>query len=231
MNGVSSYVLIPAYNEAGMIGSVVERVPEQCDTIRVVDDGSTDGTGACAREAGAVVLSHGDNEGKGEALKTGFRDFLDGSWEYLVMLDADGQHDPGKIPYLLEEILASNDALLIGSRTSRLDDLPGIRPYTNKLLRIFISGLVGQVIGDTQSGFRVLTRDTVRELTLTGSSFELESEMIIEAGLNGLSIGEREVGLPRMPGADSKWNPVEDYYRIIRLLFHYYTGGLVTKPV
>lgn len=230
MNGISPYVLIPAYNEARMIGSVVERVNEHYDTIRVVDDGSTDRTAAYAREAGAVVLVHEANEGKGEALKTGFQDFLDGPWDYLVMLDADGQHDPGKIPYLLKEIRVSNDDLLIGSRTSHLDDLPGVRPYTNKLLRIFISGLVGQVIGDTQSGFRVLTREMVRELTLVGSSFELESEMIIEAGLNGFSIGEREVGLPLMPGDDSKWTPLTDYYRIIRLLFHYYTGGLVTKP-
>src|SRR6059058_6597792 len=89
--------IIPAYREEKHIGDVVRRTRQQLDHVLVVDDGSNDQTAARAREAGAEVIVHPQNRGKGEAIKTGLRHWLDRQFTYVVILDADGQHLPEEI--------------------------------------------------------------------------------------------------------------------------------------
>jgi glycosyltransferase involved in cell wall biosynthesis len=108
-------IAIPSYNEELTIGSVIALAKEYGDVL-VIDDGSKDRTSKVARNAGAIVIRHDVNRGKGNALKTGFEYALSNGYDIVVTLDADGQHNPDEIPLLLEPILKGESDLVIGSR-------------------------------------------------------------------------------------------------------------------
>jgi glycosyltransferase involved in cell wall biosynthesis len=167
--------VIPAYNEAPRLGAVVRATREHVQVI-VVDDGSTDGTAGVAREAGAMVIEQRPNQGKGAALRAGFRRALADGATAILTLDADGQHDPADIPALL----AAADRqpppdLVIGQR--RFRTMPPVRRLSNELGRRAFSWAVGRDIADNQSGYRVVSR-RLAEATLVsdepGFAFEVE---------------------------------------------------------
>ncbi len=217
-------VLIPAYNEEERIGDVIRKTRRFTNQICVIDDGSGDQTGTIAHREGATVLGHQDNRGKGAAISSGFRYFLRGTWSIAITLDADGQHDPDCIPELLNVYHRKNLDLLLASRYSKLDRLSALRRITNRVGSFFISIAAGRAFLDTQTGYRVISEQLIRNLDLRGERFDYESEMIIEAARNGYRIGEHDVGMLRGEGTHTKWHPVLDSYRFIRLLLHYYTG-------
>src|SRR6266480_2566527 len=97
MDASRTAAVIPAYNEEKHIGNVVRRTRQKLDDVLVVDDGSADKTVERAREAGAEVIVHPENRGKGETIKTGLRHWLEREIDYVVILDADGQHRPEEI--------------------------------------------------------------------------------------------------------------------------------------
>lgn len=167
--------LIPAHNEAPRIGPVVAAAREHL-TVLVVDDGSTDATAERAREAGATVIEQRPNQGKGAALRTGFRWALDEGAEAILTLDADGQHDPAEISRFLAVWAADpSPDLVIGRRNFRA--MPPVRRLSNELGRIAFSWAVGRLIPDNQSGYRLVSR-RLAEATLVsdepGFAFEVE---------------------------------------------------------
>jgi len=146
--------VIPAYNEAPRVGAVVLAVRELLPVI-VVDDGSTDRTSDVARETGAEVVEQRPNQGKGAALRSGFRQALAIGADAIFTLDADGQHAPADIPLLLAAATADPAPdLVIGTRSFR--SMPPIRRLSNELGRRAFSWAVGRDIPDNQSGFRVV---------------------------------------------------------------------------
>jgi glycosyltransferase involved in cell wall biosynthesis len=167
--------LIPGYNEAPRIGAVIREARQRLPVI-VVDDGSSDGTADVAREAGATVVEQRPNQGKGAALRAGFRRAIDDGATAILTLDADGQHDPREIPRFLE-VGAADPApdLVIGSRNFRA--MPPVRRLSNELGRIAFSWAVGRPIPDNQSGYRLVSR-RLAEATLAsdehGFAFEVE---------------------------------------------------------
>ena len=169
--------LIPGYNEAARIGTVVVAAREHLPVL-VVDDGSTDATSDSAREAGATVLRQEPNQGKGAALRTGFRRALDDGAEAIVTLDADGQHDPAEVPAFLAAWAADPRLdLIVGQRNFRA--MPPIRRLSNEVGRIAFSRAVGRDIPDNQSGYRLVSR-RLAEATLASdeAGFALEVEQI-----------------------------------------------------
>jgi glycosyltransferase involved in cell wall biosynthesis len=167
--------VIPGYNEAPRIGSVVLAAREHLPVI-VVDDGSSDSTAERAREAGATVIDQRPNQGKGAALRTGFLRALADGADAIVTLDADGQHDPADIPRLIASLSANPHLdLVIGRRAFR--SMPPVRRLSNELGRLAFSWAVGRSIPDNQSGFRLVSR-RLAEATLAsdeaGFAFEVE---------------------------------------------------------
>jgi glycosyltransferase involved in cell wall biosynthesis len=169
--------LIPGYNEGPRIASVIRAALEFLPVI-VVDDGSGDDTAARAREAGATVIEQRPNQGKGAALRTGFRSALDSGYDAAVTLDADGQHDPAEIPRFLDAWRTEpRPDLVIGRRNFR--SMPPIRRLSNELGGRAFSWAVGQPIPDNQSGYRLVGRRVI-EATIASdeAGFEFEVEMI-----------------------------------------------------
>ncbi|OGO41751.1 MAG: hypothetical protein A2W36_02725, partial [Chloroflexi bacterium RBG_16_58_14] len=168
--------IIPAYNEAGGILDVVAGVRVYLPVL-VVDDGSSDSTAALVEGAGASVLRQQPNQGKGAALKAGFRWVLEQGFAAALTLDADGQHDPAAIPKFLDAYRQQSADLVIGQRD--FSRMPPLRRLANWLGRISFSWAVGTPIPDNQSGYRLISQRLME--AMLGSSergFEYEVEMI-----------------------------------------------------
>ena len=167
--------LIPGFNEAPRIGAVIEAASAHLQVI-VVDDGSTDGTAEVARTAGATVIEQRPNQGKGAALRAGFRRALDDGSDAVLTLDADGQHDPTEIPAFLGAwAIEPRPDLVIGRRNFRA--MPPARRLSNVIGGRAFSWAVGREIPDNQSGYRLVSR-RLAEATLAsdepGFAFEVE---------------------------------------------------------
>lgn len=178
--------LIPAWNEATRMRPVVEATRAYLPVL-VVDDGSDDDTSAVAEVAGATVVRHARNQGKGVALMTGFAWALERGYEAVLTLDADGQHDPADIPKFLAAYQAGAGDLIIGRRD--FSQMPFPRFFTNPFGSWLLSQALGTRIYDNQSGYRLHCRRFLELLDLTTTGFELEVEVIIQAVLQGTRIG------------------------------------------
>ncbi len=208
--------LIPAHNEAPRVGAVVRGASAHLPVL-VVDDGSTDETAAVARDAGATVLVQHPNQGKGAALRAGFRRAIAGGCEAVVTLDADGQHDPADLPGFLEAWNRRHADLIIGRRDFR--QIPLVRRLANELGTAVFSWAVGQRIPDNQSGYRLISRrlmEAVLDSEETG--FEFEVEMIttcIRAGyaLEWVPIRTIYAG---EPSHIRPWHHVASFLRVAR---------------
>jgi len=207
--------LVPALDAAGTIAGVVEGALRHVGRVVVVDDGSTDDTGAVAASAGAEVIAHPENMGKGDALMTGFGYASSNGYDVVVTLDADGQHDPGEIPKLLDALETGAD-IAVGARLGEKENIPRARYYTNLVGVTCISWRAGCRIDDTQSGFRAYRVGSLSGITPATHGFETETELLIKVGRRGgtiLSVPVRaiysETALRR-----SHFRPVKDTYRI-----------------
>jgi glycosyltransferase involved in cell wall biosynthesis len=168
--------LIPAFNEENRIAPVIEAVRHYLPVL-VVDDGSLDRTVEVAQSCGAEVLRQVPNQGKGAALRAGFRFVLEHAYDAVITLDADGQHDPQEIPDFLAVYSESNPDLLIGRRD--FSQMPLVRRMANTLGRLTFSWAMGRNIPDNQSGYRLLSRRMMESLLDSQEQgFEFEVEMI-----------------------------------------------------
>ncbi len=208
--------VIPAHDEGPRIGAVVRRAAAHLPVL-VVDDGSTDDTAAEAEAAGAAVIVQRSNQGKGAALRAGFRMAIAAGSEAVVTLDADGQHDPDEIPAFLAAHNASHADLVIGRRDFRR--MPPIRRLSNELGSRAFSWAVGRSIPDNQSGYRLISRRLAERLIESDEpGFEFEVEMIstcIRAryGLTWVSIRTIYAG---EPSHIKPWRHFTSFVRILR---------------
>ena len=213
--------LIPAYHEAAHVGAVAERARAQLDHVLVIDDGSTDATAARAREGGAEVIVHPQNRGKGEAIKTGLRHWLDQPGiEFMLILDADGQHLPEEIGRFLAAAAEGQADLFVGTRMNNLRSMPFVRRLVNRYMSQTISRLCGQEIPDTQCGYRMLSRQLAPHLLEGTSRFDYETEMLIIASRAGFRITSVPISTIYSDEVSSI-HPVRDTMRFIKLMRRY----------
>jgi glycosyltransferase involved in cell wall biosynthesis len=176
---VNCAAVIPCYNEAKTIGPLVTALQQQLPLVVVVDDGSTDGTACVAENAGAIVLRHEQNKGKGASLQTGLSRALHLGCEYAVTLDGDGQHSPSDLPPFLRCAEETGVPLIIGNRMHQAEAMPRVRRHVNRWMSQKLSRYAGQFLPDTQSGFRLIHLQTWASLPLSARRFEVESEMLM----------------------------------------------------
>ncbi len=179
----SSLAVIPCFNEEATIGSVVIRAKRHVGKVLVVDDGSSDDTVRVAKEAGAVVVSHKKNMGKSAGIKTGFKYALKNGFDYVVTIDADGQHNPDEIPTVLGDVVDNGHDISIGVRWGDTTEMPRWRKVGKRLLDYMTSFGNGGYVTDSQSGFRAFNKKAVEGITprMNGDSFSVESEQLVKA--------------------------------------------------
>ena len=211
-------VLIPAYNAQWTLGSVLERIgPLQIDTL-VVDDGSSDETAKLASEHGVQLLKHSFNLGKGAALRTGFESILRRDYQVVITLDADGQHDPAEIPFLLKIFHNIKPDILIASRAAGFGKMTFLRRFWNRLGVKAVARLCHSDITDSQSGFRLIRAEVLRGIDLSTTGFETELELLIKACKKGFSVLSLPINTQKVDGtASSHFRPVTDTWRVCKL--------------
>lgn len=218
-NGVKVAAAIPCYNEARFIREIVSRIRKYVDLVMVVDDGSTDATAQLAEGAGALVLRHGTNRGKGVAMNTAFAQARELGVGALVLLDGDGQHDPDEVPQLLLPILSGEADVAIGSRfLNGGRGIPFYRTLGQRVITLVANLGTGMKMTDTQSGFRAYSPKALSSLHFHQRHLGcVESEMqflIKDKGLRAVEVPitpiyrERAKRNPLFQGLDTLWPTV-----------------------
>lgn len=215
-------VLIPCYKEEKHIGEVVRQIASlNIPNIYVINDGSPDNTAIVAEQAGANVISHSVNQGKGAALNTGFQFALDNHFDAVITMDGDGQHLPKEINDFIVEFAKSDSGLIVGSRMKNTKRMPLIRKITNKFMSSLISSCLGQRVTDTQSGFRLYSSSVIPIcLKCLSGGFSAESEHLLQISLHGFKISE--IPITTIYGDEkSKIRPIRDTIRFIKMMNHF----------
>lgn len=211
--------MIPAYNAARHLAAVIDRVAAHVrrDLIIVVDDGSADDTRGVAAGAGATVVVHVQNQGKGAAIRTGLARANETGAAFAILLDADGQHNPDDIPAFVARQRETDADMVVGNRLVRTANMPWLRKATNHVTSAVISLLARRRVPDSQNGYRLVRLSHFRKFPLTTSRYEIESEMIIRAGRAGGRIAS--VPVETIYGDEKSFiNPLVDTGRFLRMV-------------
>jgi glycosyltransferase involved in cell wall biosynthesis len=214
---VETAILIPALDCERTIGEVVRGARRFAAHVLVVDDGSTDATAEVAARAGAEVLLHQSNLGKGAALQSGMRRLAERGFARVLTMDGDGQHLADQITPLLEESDRDPRALVIGARRIEPGTVAPIKVFGNRFANRWVEIACGRSLPDTQSGFRVYPLRETLALNARARRFAFETEVVIRAARAGLSIRSVPVQAYYPPAGErvSHFRPFLDTVRII----------------
>lgn len=207
--------VIPCFNEGRKICHVVGEVRKCIPKVIVVDDGSTDATAALASMAGAEVLKLSKNHGKGAALRHGWEHARKLGYEWVLMLDGDGQHAPDEIPLFWDCAERTEAALVVGNRMNNPKGMPPVRRFVNCWMSRWISKLAGTDLPDSQCGYRLAHLATLLSLPLHSNRFEIESAMLV-----AFHVARKKVAFVPIrtiyESSASKINPFTDTFRWLR---------------
>lgn len=217
-------VLIPAYNEARTIVDIIKKIKAFGFDAVVVDDGSKDGTTRLAEASGAFAIRHNVNMGKGASLREGIKYALSKSYDAVVIMDGDGQHNPEEIHTFLRRAREKGSSFIVGNRMRDTESMPIIRFFTNKFMSLIISIICRQRIPDTQCGYKFISRDALNRLSLAASRYDIETEMLIEASRAGIKIDSVPIRTIYKK-EKSNISPIVDTFRFMRLLRKKLFGG------
>lgn len=211
-------VVIPTFNESKIIYDLVIKIKEQGLDVLIVDDGSGDGTGNFAKKAGAKVIFHSRNMGKGMALRTGFQYVVNESYDFIITMDGDGQHRPEDIKNFIQYFSDYNSDIIVGNRMDEPKNMPFHRWIINKIMSMIISSICKKYIPDTQNGFRLIRASALRDMIFSTSNYEIDSELLIQASKKLYKIASVPIETI-YSGQDSQIHPVVDTVRFFRFIF------------
>ena len=221
-------ILIPAYNAEKELPELINRclnLSAKPQRIIVVNDGSNDRTAAVMANLPVEAIHFPTNSGKGAALQAGIKLFLQKNARYLITLDADNQHDPSLIPAMVRAAVYNQWDIVIGRRQINISEMPLARVYSNRTTSTIVSFVAGQMIRDSQSGFRLFHRRVLETCRLTESGFQLETEILLKAARQNYRIGE--VDIPTIYGREkSHIRHFSDTFHFVRVVIQFVLGWI-----
>jgi len=216
---MSILVCIPAFNEEHFIGKLIKNCLKYADQVVVCDDGSVDNTYEIADAAGANVIRHEKNCGKGEAFQSLFQFARHSNVDVIVTIDGDGQFLPEEIPKLVKKIESNEADVVIGYRFDGAAEMPNYRKFGNKMLDKMTNMATQLSVRDTQSGFRAYSKNIIKLIDFKKKGFGADTEILINAAKNGARISEEKVSVIYHTGSQtSTKNPISHSGEVITSL-------------
>ena len=215
-------ILIPVYNEGKVILKTLFKIKQRTKDYLFVDDGSTDNTKEILKTHKANYTGYVINKGKGFAIKYGAQFLINKGYDYILIMDGDGQHWVGDIwKFIVHLEFNSKAKIIIGNRLWDKKQMPLIRYLTNKIMSFLLSCICQQEIKDTQCGFRLLHKD-IFDLNTKGLEFEYESSQLIEASQKKYEIISIPIKCIYIKERKSKINPIKHTYKFVKLIINYF---------
>ena len=210
-------VLIPTYNNAGTLRTVVTDVLQYCEDVFVVNDGATDNTLEILHSiAGIHVISHPKNKGKGNALKTGIKAALKAGFHYAISIDSDGQHYVEDIPLFVQTLKENPDSFIVGSRNLEQENMPGKNTFANKFSNFWFRLETGVRLTDTQCGFRLYPIKKLEKMYFFTGRYEFELEVLVRSAWKKIPLIPLQIKVYYAPEKEriSHFRPLRDFTRI-----------------
>jgi len=216
---MSILVCIPAFNEGKVIDKVIKDCLKFSNEVVVCDDGSMDNTYEVADSAGADVIRHEKNIGKGESLRSLFKFARHSKHDIIVTIDGDGQFIPEEIPKLVKSIKENKSDLVIGYRFDDTTEIPNYRRFGNKMLDKMTNMVEEISVRDTQSGFRAYSRKVIDDIEFKMKGFGADAEILIDAAKKGYRLSEEKITVIYDTGTKtSTKNPISHTGEVISSL-------------
>jgi glycosyltransferase involved in cell wall biosynthesis len=210
-------VLVPTYNNAKTLESVIRDILSYTSHIIVVNDGSTDETSAILDTFPQIQrVEYTANRGKGIALRRGFRYAVDQGYDYVITIDADGQHFASDLPVMLEKLETERNAIIIGARNLQQENMPGKNTFANKFSNFWFYVETGLKGPDTQSGYRLYPVYAMRNMRFWCTKYEFEIEVLVRSAWKGIKIDWAPIKVYYPPAEErvSHFRPFRDFSRI-----------------
>jgi glycosyltransferase involved in cell wall biosynthesis len=210
-------VIIPTYNNAHALQSVIEDVLNYVTDVIVVNDGATDATsGILAANTRITLVTYQPNRGKGYALKQGFKKASSMGFRYAITIDSDGQHKGSDIGLFLKKIQQYPDSLIVGSRILRQTNMPEGNTFANKFSNFWYRLQTGINLPDTQSGYRLYPLHKIARMHFITNRYESELEMLVRAAWKGINICDVAISVYYPPREErvTHFRPFWDFFRI-----------------
>ena len=229
-NKILLSIIIPVYNEELTIGNVINRLNKVMQKISlkheiiVVDDCSEDRSLEISRKHSVQVYSLKKHLGKGYALRAGF---AKAKGDIIVTIDSDGSHRPEELPLLLAPILNDQADLVIGSRflSSKPVSTKKLNEAGVRLFNFLIKAITRTEVSDSQSGYRVMKSEVLKNMSLKSGEYEIESEMLVKTAQNGFKVREVPISFEQRTYGKSRLDPVIDGFKIFLSIVLAYAKG------
>ena len=215
----STYVILPAYNEATRIQPVIEEIAKKGYKMIIVNDGSSDNTLEVIKASqrkypkNIFIYSHIINRGVGMAMQTGFEAVLKYNPKYIVNMDSDGQHSVDDLDNVLEPLITGRAQAVIGVRP--LKDMPLSRNFANAIMNLLTRIFYGVNVSDSQTGFRAITAEALEKININARGYLISSEFIREVNDNNIPFEEVPIKTIYTPETQAKGTNVTEAFKIL----------------
>ena len=215
----STYVILPAYNEATRIQPVIEEIARKGYRMVIVNDGSSDNTLDVIKESqkkypkNIYIYSHIINRGVGVAMQTGFDAVLKYNPKYIVNMDSDGQHSADDLENVLEPLITGRAQAVIGVRP--LKDMPLSRNFANSVMNLLTRIFYNVDVSDSQTGFRAITIDALKKININARGYLISSEFIREVNDNNIPFAEVTIQTIYTPETQAKGTNITEAFKIL----------------
>jgi glycosyltransferase involved in cell wall biosynthesis len=217
VDALKACVIIPTYNNAATLATVLEDVARYSAHIIVVNDGSTDNTVEIVENnPGVQFINYPKNTGKGWALRKAFKYAIEKGYQYAITIDSDGQHFATDIPAFIDKVETCPNAIIIGARNMGQASVPGGSSFGNKFSNFWFKVETGISSPDTQSGFRLYPLEPLKKMRFITRKYEFEIEVLVRAAWKGVGVVSVPVTVYYAPKEErvSHFRPFKDFFRI-----------------